>query len=392
MISQAIKRSRIAVAGAVVALMLVPLAATPSVAATTGYRDVLGNHRFYREISWVTQAGIANGYAASWFRPDRKVQREEFAAFLYRAAGSPKVTTPKTSPFKDVKKTDKFYKPIVWLEQEGISNGWSDGSFRPNWSISRAQLAAFLYRFEGKPSYTPPSKSRFKDVKTSYRFYKEISWFASTGMTTGYADGTFKPGNGTSRAETSAFLFRGFGKSSYKAPSYVAPKVPWKPSEIISVAKSQVGFKQPSNDPLGNSNKYNSWIGGNSEWCAVYVSWVFEKAGYPGYVPKEKYFSTAYTSSSNNYVSKLKSSGVLDWNVSLGDLQQGDVVLINWRQGQGASHTGIVDKVAGNGVWLYEGNTTSGTGSATRGVFHRWRSLSLVDAVYDPRAYYNATH
>lgn len=375
----------------VVSLMLVPLAAPPATAATTGFRDVLGSYQFYKEISWMTEENITTGYAGKWFHPERSVSREAFAAFLYRLDGSPSVSLPSKSPFKDVKRSDQFYRQIVWLEKTGITTGWADKTFRPDLPISRSAMAAFLYRYDrhdGGPAYSAPRTSRFKDMKTSSKFFKEVSWLASSGMTTGYSDHTFRPYNSTSRAATAAFLFRGYGPSSYKAPKYVAPKVPWKSSEITSVARSQVGYREPG----FRRNKYNDWIGGNSAWCSVYVSWVFEQAGYPEYVPKEKYFDSRYTSGSSSYVGKLKAAGVLDWNVSLGDLHKGDVVLINWHAGEGTSHTAIVDRVSGNGAWFYEGNTSDGTGNHDRGVFHRWRSLRLIDAVYSPREYYDATH
>lgn len=385
------KRTRTSVGALIVALLVIPLMATPSTAATTGFRDVTGNYQFYREISWLTAEGITTGYADKSFRPESAVTREAFAAFLYRLAGSPSVSLPSSSPFKDVKKGDQFYRQIVWLDKQNIANGWSDGTYRPKLNISRSAMSAFLYRYKDQPSYTAPKKSRFKDMKTSSKFYKEVSWMAQSGMTTGFSDGTFRPYDSTSRAATAAFLFRGYGKSSYKAPKYVAPKVSWKPNEIKAVAKSQVGYREKS----WRTNKYNDWIGGNSAWCSVYVGWVFEKAGYPGYVPKAKYFDTRYSSkikASDTYVGKLEKAGVLDWNVSLSDLKPGKVVLMNWRLGDGASHTAIVDRVSGNGAWFYEGNTTDGTGNKGRGVFHRYRSLRYIDAVYDPRDYYDATH
>ncbi|WP_084130461.1 S-layer homology domain-containing protein [Demequina sp. NBRC 110055] len=374
-------------ATALAVIVAIPVSASSAGAATTGFRDVTDRHQFYREISWLTSKGITTGYADLSFRPEAKVSREAFAAFLYRLAGRPGVSLPSSSPFRDVSRSDQFYREIVWLDQQRISYGWSDGTFRPDESISRSAMAAFLYRFKGEPSYSPPSRSRFSDMRTSSKFYKEVSWLAETGMTTGYADGTFRPYWGTSRAATAAFLFRGFGSSSYKAPAYSAPEVEWDPSEIFAAAKSQVGYREPS----WRDNKFNDWIGGSSAWCQVYVAWVFEAAGYPQYVPREKYYDDRYGSPS--YEQRLRSEGVLDWNPSLSDLDPGDVVLMNWHDGNGASHTGIVHRVDGYGVWLYEGNTSDGTGTnSDRGVFHRWRNFTYVDAVFDPRDYYDATH
>lgn len=381
--------SRFAVVVAVVAMAFVGVVPAAQ-AATPGFRDVSDQYQFYREISWMSEQGITTGYSGNWFRPEWEVSREAFAAFLYRLAGKPSVSLPSRSPFKDVPKNHQFYREIVWLEKTGITTGWADGTFRPGQAIDRNAMAAFLYRYKGSPSFKAPSSSPFKDLRSSSKFYKEITWLKSTGITTGYADGSFRPHGNTSRAATAAFLFRGFGSSSYRAPAYEAPRSPWRSSEVLSVARSQVGYKEPS----WRNNKYNDWIDGNSAWCQVFVSWVFWKAGYPEYVPLEEYYDKGFNppKGKSTFVDEARAAGVLDWNVSLSDLDPGDVVLINWGDGQGVSHAAIVHRVSGNGAWFYEGNTTSGTGSPDRGVFHRWRSLSVIDAVFEPQDYYDATH
>ncbi|WP_236685838.1 S-layer homology domain-containing protein, partial [Demequina oxidasica] len=139
----------------------------------------------------MTEKRIATGYADKRFRPEELVTREAFAAFMYRLAGWPSVSLPAKSPFKDVPKDSQFYKPIVWMAATGLSTGWEDGTFRPRWNITRDAMAAFLYRYEDKPSVTLPAKSRFSDVPTSAQYYKEVTWLSKSGMTTGFSDGTF---------------------------------------------------------------------------------------------------------------------------------------------------------------------------------------------------------
>lgn len=361
--------------------VIVPASATSSSAATVGFRDVPGNHQFYKAITWMNEKNITTGYAFDdTFRPKDHVSREAFAAYLYRLAGRPGVSMPGSSPFKDVKKSDQFYKEIVWLSQQNITTGWSDGTFRPKWNIHRDAMAAFLYRFAGKPSYSPPSSSPFKDVPRSAQFYKEINWLAAEGISTGWtADNTFRPYIGSSREATAAFLFRGHGPSNYNPPAYKAPKVNYDPSKVLKIAAGEVGYRQPA----WQRSKYNHWIGSYHVWCQVYVAWVFNKAGYWGLVPESGTWAP--------YVRQLRDAGVLDWNVSKSDLKPGHVVLLDWNGGNNVTHTGIVHKVSGNGVWLYEGNTSDGTGNNGRGVFHRYRSLNYISAVFDPQDYYEAT-
>ena len=200
--------------------------APPARAATEGFRDVPGSHQFYREITWLAHEGVTNGYADNSFRPRSTVSREAFAAFLYRLAGRPAVTLPQRSPFRDVPRSAMFYREIVWLSQQGIANGWSDGTFRPRQSIHRDAIAAFLYRYEGRPAFTPPRRSPFSDVPRSSQFYTEITWLRSTGLSTGWADGTFRPYRDSTREATAAFLFRGHAPAGYRAPAY-APPTTW---------------------------------------------------------------------------------------------------------------------------------------------------------------------
>jgi len=172
------------------------------------FKDVSTGSAFYTEVTWLASSGVTTGYADGTFRPGNPVTREAMAAFLYRMAGSPSFTAPKKSPFKDVSTKAAFYKEVTWLAQSGVTTGYADGTFRPGNPITREAMAAFLYRSVGQPSFTVPKKSPFTDVSTKAAFYKEVTWLASTKVTTGYADGTFRPGNQVTREATAAFLYR----------------------------------------------------------------------------------------------------------------------------------------------------------------------------------------
>ena len=99
---------------------------------------------------------------------------------------------------------------------QGISTGtdMGDGTFefRPAEPVSREAMAAFLYRFMGKPVFTPPASSPFVDVAPGGSFYAEISWLAANHISTGtdLGDGTFafRPGEPVRREAMAAFLHR----------------------------------------------------------------------------------------------------------------------------------------------------------------------------------------
>ncbi|MFW7414457.1 immunoglobulin-like domain-containing protein [Demequina sp. SO4-18] len=174
---------------------------------------------FYNEIQWLAGQGIATGWqtsAGKEFRPFDSITRDAMAAFLYRYAGSPDVTLPAQSPFVDITPTNtEFYEEIVWLEDQGITEGWETSAgmeFRPFEPITRDAMAAFMYRYAGEPDHTDPAESPFIDITMdNTEFYTEITWFEDTGITTGYrtpAGTEFRPFNETTRDAMAAFLNR----------------------------------------------------------------------------------------------------------------------------------------------------------------------------------------
>lgn len=118
-----------------------------------------------------------------------------------------------------------FVKEITWMKTSGISTGYADGTYRPFDSVNREQMAAFLYRMAGKPTFTPPTVSPFADVPTNHYFYKEIAWMHASGISTGWADKTYRPFDVVNREQMAAFIkrFTGGHCSVPSAENYVAP-------------------------------------------------------------------------------------------------------------------------------------------------------------------------
>jgi hypothetical protein len=179
------------------------LAPPPSV-----FTDVTEENPFLTEINWLEANGISTGFGDGTFRPAAPVNRDAMAAFLYRLAGSPAFTTPAVSPFTDVAPAGQFYNEITWLASEGITTGNPDGTFGALAPVNRDAMAAFLYRLAGSPDFTAPAVSPFGDVATDHPFYNEITWLASTGITTGFPDGTFHPQAPVNRDAMAAFMSR----------------------------------------------------------------------------------------------------------------------------------------------------------------------------------------
>ena len=177
-------------------------------AESAHFKDVPADYPFVNDINWLAQRRITTGYPDGTFRPNGSVERGAMAAFFYRMAGSPQFTAPSTPSFKDVPRDHPFFKEIEWMRARGITTGWSDGTFRPNAAVNRDAMAAFFYRFAGSPAYSAPVASPFSDVSAGSQFYREISWLAEQRITTGWADGSFRPVQPIERGAMAAFLHR----------------------------------------------------------------------------------------------------------------------------------------------------------------------------------------
>lgn len=185
------------------------VAAVPGPSTAGAFSDVVEGDGFFTEITWLASQGITQGYADGSFRPTESVSREAMAAFVFRFASPSTFTAPAVARFSDVLPVDApFYRDVMWLASQRITAGYADGTFRPTASVSREAMAAFLYRVAGSPPFSPPSPAQFSDVPVTYPFSTEIAWLAAQGITTGYADGTFKPTAPVSREAMAAFLYR----------------------------------------------------------------------------------------------------------------------------------------------------------------------------------------
>ncbi|WP_448610222.1 S-layer homology domain-containing protein [Geodermatophilus sp. URMC 60] len=167
---------------------------------------------FFGDISWLVGQGITTGYADGTFGSVRNVSRQAMAAFLFRAANPGQTAPPcARAPFRDVPASAPFCAEITWLAAQGITAGYADGGFHPAAPVSRQAMAAFLHRFSGEERAGGCTGSPFNDVPTGHQFCPEVTWLATTGVTTGYADGGFHPAAPVTRQAMAAFLHRLIG-------------------------------------------------------------------------------------------------------------------------------------------------------------------------------------
>ena len=166
--------------------------------------DVKASDYFYDAVLWAAEKGVTSGTDALHFSPNAPCTRAQIVTFLWRAAGSP---APKNmSSFADVP-ADAFYaKAVAWAVENGITGGTGDGKFSPDATCTRAQSVTFLYRAAGSPKVS--GSAEFGDVATNAYYADAVAWAAKNGITDGIGGGLFGSGNDCTRAQIVTFLYR----------------------------------------------------------------------------------------------------------------------------------------------------------------------------------------
>ena len=169
------------------------------------YAPVTFVNRKAAELNRTDHLAFLSGYANGTFEPDRNMTRAEVTTMFARLL-TEKMTADQTysNTFSDVAKSHWAANYIGYMQQFGIITGYADGSFRPDASVTRAEFAAIASRFE---RLTEGTKS-FSDVPGSHWAAKYINFAATRGWVNGYADGTFRPNNSITRAEVAAVTCR----------------------------------------------------------------------------------------------------------------------------------------------------------------------------------------
>ena len=169
------------------------------------YAPVTFVNRKAAELNRTDHLAFLSGYANGTFEPDRNMTRAEVTTMFARLL-TEKMAADHTysNTFSDVAKSHWAANYIGYMQQFGIITGYADGSFRPDASVTRAEFAAIASRFE---KLTEGTKS-FSDVPSSHWAAKYINFAATRGWVNGYADGTFRPNNSITRAEVAAVTCR----------------------------------------------------------------------------------------------------------------------------------------------------------------------------------------
>ena len=177
---------------------------------TNPFTDVPEGKFYHDPVLWAISQDpqITTGVTDTTFMPDRVCTRAHVVTFLWRANGCPEPTSM-TNTFKDVPNGKYYTKAVLWAAEQGITTGYSDGTFRPNDECTRGQVVTFLWRAKGQPAPTSTSNP-FSDVPAGKYFTTAVLWALENNITKGRTATTFGPDDACTRGHVVTFLYRAY--------------------------------------------------------------------------------------------------------------------------------------------------------------------------------------
>jgi lysophospholipase L1-like esterase len=142
-----------------------------------------------------------DGYPDQTFRPNDAITRAQVIRAIHRIAGTPAATAANTFPDVPTWVDDA----VSWAVEHTYMTGYQDGTFRPNASITRAEVARLLFRLAGSPLQAPQGHG-LSDVPAWVD--DAVTWLVAEGHASGYPDQTFRPSNAITRAEFARMAHR----------------------------------------------------------------------------------------------------------------------------------------------------------------------------------------
>ena len=170
------------------------------------YTDLDSSLWYHDGIAMMLNEGYMNGVGDGLFKPNGSLTRAQLVTILYRIADEPEVEA--AIPFEDVASDIWYTKAVIWAAENGIVNGTSETTFSPNKEISREQIATILYRWAKAEAVAEDKLAEFADADSVSAWAVEaMNWAVSVGLISG-SDGKLLPRNSATRAQIATILYR----------------------------------------------------------------------------------------------------------------------------------------------------------------------------------------
>ncbi|HJA48219.1 MAG TPA: S-layer homology domain-containing protein [Candidatus Agathobaculum intestinipullorum] len=174
------------------------------------YYDVYRSAWYYDAVQYVTQKGLMNGTEAARFSPDETTSRAMIVTILWRQAGRPSVGS--TTNFRDVDPSQWYGSAVRWAAANRIVTGYGDGTFGPDDTITREQMAAILYRYAQYKGYSVSATGNLGGYTDANRISSyamaAFRWICGRGIMEGTTPTTLSPTGSATRAEVATILMR----------------------------------------------------------------------------------------------------------------------------------------------------------------------------------------
>lgn len=192
-------------------LTIVPVSAV----SVSNFSDVSSDSWYYDSISYVAEKDYMNGTSATTFEPNGNMTRAMFATVISRVAGA-EVDNSAVSEFTDVESGKWYTGAIEWGVENDLLNGYGNGLFGTNNSITRQDICTLTQRFlnwyceqNNCTLAVDPKVESFTDAASIADYAKEaVEFCRDAGLLTGYEDGSFRPLGTATRAEIAAVIER----------------------------------------------------------------------------------------------------------------------------------------------------------------------------------------
>ena len=170
-----------------------------------GFSDVPGLAWYGPALDWAAAEGVVNGFLDGTFRPNTNVNRGQGVNSTWHSVGDP----PSSGPhgFPDVPPGAFYEDALAWAVEQGVIQGFPDGTFRARDPVTRGQVVNMLWHAVGAPDESPPPHG-FTDVRSDAFYRAALDWAKARGVVVGYPDGTYRPRDPVTRAQFVAMLFR----------------------------------------------------------------------------------------------------------------------------------------------------------------------------------------
>lgn len=175
------------------------------------FTDVYDRDWFFSDVAYAAQNGLMRGTSGDKFSPYSTTTRAMIVTVLYRMEGEPDAGE---NSFIDVPDGEYYTDAVAWASENGIVNGYGQGRFGPNDSITREQLAAILYRYSVYKGYDvsvgeDTNILSFNDIaELSDYAFTSMQWACGAGLIGGMGDGRLAPKGNATRCQIAAVLHR----------------------------------------------------------------------------------------------------------------------------------------------------------------------------------------